>query len=117
MGAGDRHEQTDPRPARARCSARRRRSGGGGAFDDGAAEDGVDATCLLLIDKQMANNCFVKTIHVTMNEDLFARLDSAARRSNTTQSEFMRKALREALNKITTLQREEQHRRGYAAYP
>ncbi|HEX9458350.1 MAG TPA: CopG family transcriptional regulator [Thermoanaerobaculia bacterium] len=52
-----------------------------------------------------------------MNEDLFARLDSAARRSNTTQSEFMRKALREALNKITTLQREEQHRRGYAAYP
>jgi metal-responsive CopG/Arc/MetJ family transcriptional regulator len=35
----------------------------------------------------------------------------------TTRSEFTRQALREALKHITTLQREAQHRRGYAAHP
>jgi metal-responsive CopG/Arc/MetJ family transcriptional regulator len=59
----------------------------------------------------------MKTVRVTLDEDLLAHLDRAVRRSRTTRSEFTREALREALNKITTRHREEQHRRGYAAFP
>jgi metal-responsive CopG/Arc/MetJ family transcriptional regulator len=54
---------------------------------------------------------------MTLDEDLITRADSAARRLKTTRSRFTRQALREALDRITTLQREAQHRRGYAAHP
>jgi len=54
---------------------------------------------------------------MTLDEDLIERVDRAARRLKTTRSGFTREALREALKRITTLQREAQHRRGYAAHP
>ena len=53
---------------------------------------------------------------MTLDEDLIALVDRAARRLKTTRSGFTQ-ALREALKRITTLQREAQHRRGYAAHP
>jgi Predicted transcriptional regulators containing the CopG/Arc/MetJ DNA-binding domain and a metal-binding domain len=59
----------------------------------------------------------MKTVQMTLDEDLIARVDRAARRLKTTRSGFTRQALREALKHITTLQREAQHRRGYAAHP
>ena len=59
----------------------------------------------------------MKTVQMTLDEDLIARVDRAARRLKTTRSGFTRHALREALKHIATLQRETQHRRGYAAHP
>jgi metal-responsive CopG/Arc/MetJ family transcriptional regulator len=59
----------------------------------------------------------MKTVQMTLDEDLLVRVDRAARRLKTTRSEFTRQALREALDHITTLQREAQHRRGYASHP
>jgi metal-responsive CopG/Arc/MetJ family transcriptional regulator len=59
----------------------------------------------------------MKTVQMTLDEDLVARVDRAARRLKTTRSGFTRQALREALKHITTLQREAQHRRGYTAHP
>lgn len=59
----------------------------------------------------------MKTVRLTLEEDLIARVDRAARRLKTTRSGFTRQALREALTRITTLPREAQHRRGYAARP
>lgn len=59
----------------------------------------------------------MKTVQMTLDEDLIARVDRAARRLKTTRSGFTRQALREALRRITTSQREAQHRRGYAAHP
>ena len=59
----------------------------------------------------------MKTVQMTLDEDLIARVDRAARRLKTTRSGFTRQALRDALKRITTLQREAQHRRGYAAHP
>lgn len=59
----------------------------------------------------------MKTVQMTLDEDLIARVDRAARRLKTTRSGFTAQALREALNCIATLQREAQHRRGYAARP
>jgi metal-responsive CopG/Arc/MetJ family transcriptional regulator len=54
---------------------------------------------------------------MTLDEDLITRVDRAARRLKTTRSGFTRQALSEALKRITTLQREDQHRRGYIAHP
>jgi metal-responsive CopG/Arc/MetJ family transcriptional regulator len=59
----------------------------------------------------------MKTVQMTLDEDLIAQVDRAARRLKTTRSAFTRQALREALKQITTLQREAQHRRGYTAQP
>lgn len=59
----------------------------------------------------------MKTVQMTLDEGLIARVDRAARRLKTTRSAFTRQALREALARIATLQREAQHRRGYAAHP
>ena len=59
----------------------------------------------------------MKTVQMTLDEDLVARVDRAARRLKTTRSGFTRQALRDALQHIATLQREARHRRGYAAHP
>ncbi|HVT04396.1 MAG TPA: ribbon-helix-helix protein, CopG family [Thermoanaerobaculia bacterium] len=59
----------------------------------------------------------MKTVQMTLDEDLIAQVDRAARRLKTTRSAFTREALREALKRITTLQREAQHRRGYSTHP
>jgi metal-responsive CopG/Arc/MetJ family transcriptional regulator len=59
----------------------------------------------------------MKAVQMTLDEDLIVQVDRAARRLKTTRSEFTRRALREALKHLTTLQREAQHRRGYAAQP
>ena len=59
----------------------------------------------------------MKTVQMTLDEDLIERVDRAARRLKTTRSAFTRQALQEALKNIQTMQREAQHRRGYAAHP
>ncbi|MEA2239704.1 MAG: hypothetical protein QOC81_4428 [Thermoanaerobaculia bacterium] len=59
----------------------------------------------------------MKKVSMTLDEDLIAQIDRAASQLRNTRSGFTRQALREALNRITTLEREAQHRRGYAAHP
>lgn len=59
----------------------------------------------------------MKTVQMTLDEDLIERVDRAARRLKTSRSAFTREALQEALKHIQTMQREAQHRRGYAAHP
>ena len=59
----------------------------------------------------------MKTVQMTLDEELISKVDKAARRLKTTRSAFTRQALRNELKQITTKQKEEQHRRGYAAHP
>ena len=54
---------------------------------------------------------------MTLDERLVDRVDRAARRLGMTRSSFTRDALREALARLATLQKERQHRRGYEASP
>jgi len=54
---------------------------------------------------------------MTLDERLVERVDRAARRVGKTRSAFTRDALRDALSRLATLQKERQHRRGYAARP
>jgi metal-responsive CopG/Arc/MetJ family transcriptional regulator len=59
----------------------------------------------------------VKTVQMTLDETLVLRVDRAARKLGTSRSAFTREALREALTRLTTLERERRHRKGYEARP
>jgi metal-responsive CopG/Arc/MetJ family transcriptional regulator len=59
----------------------------------------------------------MKTVQMTIEEDLIDEVDRAVRRLKTTRSAFTRQALREALQRLAARQQEARHRRGYAAHP
>lgn len=59
----------------------------------------------------------MKTIQMTLDEDLVKAVDLAAKRLNTNRSAFTRKALREALVRHSIEQLERKHRQGYERNP
>lgn len=54
---------------------------------------------------------------MTLDEDLVEAVDRAVKRLRTTRSAFTRRALREALRRLTLADLECQHRKGYEARP
>jgi predicted transcriptional regulator len=54
---------------------------------------------------------------MTLDEELLASVDKAAKKLRTTRSAFTRKALREALDRLTISEMERKHRRGYERQP
>ncbi len=59
----------------------------------------------------------MKTVQMTLDEDLVARVDRAARKLGTTRSGFTRQALRRELAALAERELERRHRRGYEAKP
>ena len=59
----------------------------------------------------------MRTVQMTLEEDLVEAVDRAARKLGTTRSAFARKALREALARARDRALEEKHRVGYARKP
>jgi metal-responsive CopG/Arc/MetJ family transcriptional regulator len=59
----------------------------------------------------------MRTVQMTLDEELLASVDEAAKKLNTTRSAFTRKALRDALDRLTISELEEKHRRGYERQP
>jgi metal-responsive CopG/Arc/MetJ family transcriptional regulator len=59
----------------------------------------------------------MRTVQMTLDERLVDRVDRAARRLGKTRSAFTRDALRDALARLTTLEKERQHRQGYESRP
>lgn len=59
----------------------------------------------------------MRTIQMTLDNELVASVDSVAKELNTTRSAFTRKALREALHRYHISRLEEQHQRGYKLHP
>lgn len=59
----------------------------------------------------------VKTVQMTLDEDLVEAVDEAAKRLGTSRSAFARDALREALARLREKQLEQKHRRGYERFP
>lgn len=59
----------------------------------------------------------MKIVRVMLDDDLLSKVDQAARKLRISRSGFPRVALREALNRMVTSQREAQHQRRYAAKP
>jgi metal-responsive CopG/Arc/MetJ family transcriptional regulator len=59
----------------------------------------------------------MKTVQMTLEEDLVAAVDRLVRRLKTTRSAFARDALRDALAKHRAEDLERKHRRGYERHP
>jgi len=59
----------------------------------------------------------MKTVQMTLEEDLVLQVDQAARRIGTTRSAFTRDALRSALRHLRTRELERKHAEGYARKP
>lgn len=54
---------------------------------------------------------------MTLDERLVERVDRVARKLGTSRSAFTRDALRDALARQATLEKERRHRRGYESRP
>lgn len=59
----------------------------------------------------------MKTVQMTLDEDLVKAVDRAAKRLGTTRSGFAREALRAALRKVHITELERKHREGYHRKP
>ena len=59
----------------------------------------------------------MRTVQMTLDEDLVHTVDRVVRDLRTTRSAFARDALRQAIARIRTRELEEKHRRGYRRRP
>ncbi|MEA1927372.1 MAG: ribbon-helix-helix domain-containing protein [Candidatus Auribacterota bacterium] len=59
----------------------------------------------------------MKTVQMTLDEDLVIAVDKVVKKIHTTRSAFTRNALREAIRKFNVSRLEHQHHRGYKIYP
>jgi metal-responsive CopG/Arc/MetJ family transcriptional regulator len=59
----------------------------------------------------------MKTIQMTIDEDLVRGVDRVRRKLNQSRSAFTRNALRESLARYNIAQQEEKHREGYKRHP
>ena len=59
----------------------------------------------------------MKTVQMTMDNDLVKAVDRVSKQLNTNRSAFTRKALREALYRHKLKQLEQKHREGYKQHP
>ena len=59
----------------------------------------------------------MRTIQMTLDDDLVRAVDRLSKQLNTSRSAFTRKALREALARHSLMQLERRHREGYERYP
>jgi metal-responsive CopG/Arc/MetJ family transcriptional regulator len=59
----------------------------------------------------------MRTVQMTLDAELVAAVDKAARRLGTTRSAFARDALRAALRRIQERSLEDRHRQGYRRRP
>jgi len=59
----------------------------------------------------------MRTVQMTLDEELVDLVDSVVTDLKTTRSAFTRDALREAIQRYRVKQLEEQHRQGYLKHP
>ena len=59
----------------------------------------------------------MRTVQMTLDEDLIRAVDKVVKELKTTRSAFARTALQNALRKLSIQRMEKKHRRGYELYP
>ncbi|MEJ2166418.1 MAG: ribbon-helix-helix domain-containing protein [Desulfobacterales bacterium] len=59
----------------------------------------------------------MRTIQMTLDDELVKKVDAIASELKTTRSAFTREALREAIKQYNIRRLELRHRQGYAAHP
>jgi len=59
----------------------------------------------------------MRTIQMTLDDDLVKAVDRVSKKLHTSRSAFTRKALREALDRLNLEQLERKHYQGYQRHP
>ena len=59
----------------------------------------------------------MKTVQMTIDEDLVRTVDHVSKKLHVSRSAFTREALRESLARYTVAQQEKKHRAGYERHP
>jgi len=59
----------------------------------------------------------MRTVQMTLDDDLVKAIDKAVKKLKTTRSAFAREALRRALSNLKIAEMEQKHRRGYQLHP
>jgi metal-responsive CopG/Arc/MetJ family transcriptional regulator len=59
----------------------------------------------------------MKTVQMTLDDELVESVDRVVKQLDTTRSAFARDALREALRRIEVVNLEKKHRAGYERHP
>ena len=59
----------------------------------------------------------MRTVQMTLDDDLVKAVDRVSRELSTSRSAFARKALRDAIARYNLEQLERKHRRGYEQHP
>ncbi len=59
----------------------------------------------------------MRTIQMTLDDDLVIAVDTAVKKLKTTRSAFARKALREAIKQLNINRLENRHKKGYERCP
>ena len=59
----------------------------------------------------------MRTIQMTLDDELVEAVDKLVKKLKTTRSAFARKALREAIKQVNIKTLENKHKKGYEIYP
>ena len=59
----------------------------------------------------------MRTVQMTLDDDLVSQVDSVVKQLHTSRSAFTRDALRDALLNYSTKQLERKHQKGYEKHP
>ncbi len=59
----------------------------------------------------------MRTIQMTLDDDLAAAVDTVVKKLKTTRSAFTRKALKDAIKQVNVKVLENKHKKGYERYP
>lgn len=59
----------------------------------------------------------MRTIQMTLDDELVATVDQVVKKLKTTRSAFARKALRNAIKQVNVSLLEKKHKKGYAQHP
>ena len=59
----------------------------------------------------------MRTVQMTLDDELVDRVDDIVKELKTTRSGFTRQALKEAIERFNVRRLEKDHRRGYENYP
>jgi hypothetical protein len=60
---------------------------------------------------------FMRTIQMTLDDDLVENVDRVVKKLKTTRSAFTRKALKDAIRQVNIDNLEKKHKKGYERYP
>ncbi len=65
----------------------------------------------------MTKGVYMRTIQMTLDDDLVVSVDQVVKRLKTSRSAFTRKALKDAIQRVNASQLEIKHRKGYEQHP